>query len=185
MNMSEAAGLRSVAMDLNGFVLHRSMHETWHDHSVLPSLARANCVEKPHNNDRKPSFLKVCKSEKFVKSFCTGVCPSMLIGRPGQQIVIFLERNRGALPVNFGGARDQHTLSITRTKSEDDIGAAKNSLDRAHRTLHDQLDADGTGHVVDTIGLADELFHQPFIKDRVDDQAKSLGIFQMCDVRIS
>jgi hypothetical protein len=40
---------------------------------------------------------------------------------------------------------------------EHDLGAVDVGLDRAHRAVDDQIDADRSGEVIDDIGLIDEL----------------------------
>src|SRR5215218_6031052 len=122
------------------------MYEPRHDHSVLSGLTRADGIEKPHHDDGQTRFLVVRKREKFVESFRTCVRPAMFVCRAGQKIVVFPEGDRSSLAINFGGTWDQNALSITRTKREHDVRAAKDRLDRANGTFHDELDADGARH---------------------------------------
>ena len=61
----------------------------------------------------------------------------------------------------------------------------KDRLDRLHRLFHDQPNADGTCHVINAIGLADQLFHQFGVQNRVDDQPEIRVVLEMRDVRIT
>src|SRR4029453_3485219 len=122
------------------------------------------------------------ESEKFVERLCTCVRPSMFVRRSGQEIVILLKRNRRAFAVDFRRAWDQDAFAVSRAKSEYDIRSAKDRLDRSDRALHDELHADSARHVINAIGFADQLFHQPFVEYRIDDQAKTLGVLEVRDV---
>ena len=49
------------------------------------------------------------------------------------------------------------------------LGAVHVGLDRVHRLLDDQLDADGGGEMKDDVAAVDQLGQQRFVRHRVDD----------------
>jgi hypothetical protein len=124
-HVAKAPRLCPVAVHIERLISQCRLHKPRHDHPVLPCLSRPDGVEKPCDNDGQTRFLVVSESEEFVERFCTGVCPAVFVGRAGQQIVFFPERDRDALAVNLARRGNEDAFAVFRTTAKHDIGAVK------------------------------------------------------------
>ena len=98
------------------------------------------------------------------------------------EVGVFAERHVGALAVDLGGRGDEHQLLLLVRVLEHDLGAVDVGLDRVHRLLDDQLDADRRGQVEDDVAAVDHLGEQRLVGHRVDGVGEAGRALQMRDV---
>ena len=106
----------------------------------------------------------------------------MLRRRPQHEVRVLAERHVLALAVDLGRRRDDDELLLLVRVLQHDLGAVHVGLDRVHRLLDDQLDADGGGEMKHDVAAIDQLGEQRLVVDRVDEVLESGAPFQVRDV---
>ena len=179
----EAAPLGPVAVHGDRLLGERLVDEPRDHHPVAPGLARPDRVEQARDDRRQPALAPVGDRQELVERLRARVRPPAEARRTHQQVAVLAERHPLALAVDLARRRDEHRPAPPRRLREDDLGAVDVGLDRPHRALDDQLDADGGGEVVDDVGRVDELGDDPLVGSRVDRVFEPARRAQMLDVR--
>jgi hypothetical protein len=74
--MAEDAGLATVVVDDDVFVLEGGLDKAGDDHSVLAGLTWADGVKEADCGDFKGMGLVKSVCNSFFKGFCIGICPA-------------------------------------------------------------------------------------------------------------
>ena len=100
-DVTEAAGLLTIAMHPQGLPFASRVNESRQNHSILAGLPRPNGVEQARDDNRQPFLLGKRQGQKLIHQFGTGVTPAGLMRRSDQQVVFFAERRLLAFAVDL------------------------------------------------------------------------------------
>src|SRR5690606_17423451 len=130
--VAEAPRLVARAVDRDGLVLEGLTGERGQHHAVLPGLARSDRIEEADHGGGKAALLPVGDGEELVDELTRGIAPATLVRWTEDEVAVFSEWNMRGLPVDLGGARYQHTLSLLFGGAQHMLGAVNVGFDRAN-----------------------------------------------------
>ena len=181
-DIAEAARLFAVAINADGSVVERGLHEIRQDHAVAASLPRTYGIEQAHDDDGKLLFFPVRKREKFVQSLRSGVAPAAFCGGPENEVGVFMERHVGIFAVDFRCGGGENEFALFAGGFQDPLRSVDVGLDGANRTFHDQFHADGGREVDHRVGIIDEFGHQLAVLDVVQVIFHAIEALEMTNV---
>ena len=181
-HVGEAAGLKAIAIDLEGLAGEGLADEAGDDHAVSPNLPWADGVEEAHDDDGEAELAVVGEAEEFVDGFGGGVGPTALVGGAHEAVVLFAEGDLDAFAVDFGGGGDEDFAAVAVGGFEDGFAAHDVGFDGADGVFDDEAHADGGGEVDDDLGLAGEAVEDLGIHDGLAHEGEALAIFEGLDV---
>src|SRR5207248_4580259 len=112
LDVAEATGLCSVAVDLERPARERGGHEPRDDHPVLPALPGPDRVEEPDDDAVESPLLVVGEREELVERLRFRIGPAAGGRRPVHPATLFGERfGLATVAVDLRRRRDEHTLA--------------------------------------------------------------------------
>ena len=118
--------------------------------------------------DRQLALLPVGEREELVDRLAARVGPAVLVVAPITRSASSRNGTSVLLPYTSDVEAMNDQLLLLVRVPQDDLGAVDVGLDRVHRLLDDQLDADRGREVEDDVGAVDQLRDQRLVVDRVD-----------------
>ena len=158
------------------------LDEIGKNHAVASGLARADGVEKTHDNDGNFLFFPVGEREEFVESFRGGVAPAAFRSGAENEISFLTERNLSAFTIDLGSRGGNHELALFRGGFEDELRAVDVGFDGADRTFDNEADTYGRGKMNDDVGVVHKLCNKLAIFYGVEVIFEVPGVFEGPDV---
>src|SRR5580704_5147518 len=181
-DVAEAAGLLTVAIDLDGLAVECLLDEIGQDHAVTTGLARTYGVEQADHDDGELFFFPIGEREKFIESFGGGVAPTAFGGGAEDKVGVFVERDVGVLAVDFGSGGGEDEFAFLAGGFEDALSAVDIGFNGTHGAFHDELDADSGGKVDDDVGIVHEFCEELKVFDVIEMIFHLAGSLKMANV---
>ncbi len=171
-DVGETPRLLAIAVDGQRHPTQRCLHQPGYHHAILARLTRPHEVEEPDDHHRNTPLPLVREGEKFVDELGTRVQPASNLSGPNDAVGVLLQRGAVVLAEDLRRRGDHDRRAAGRRTFQHQLGGVDVRLNRLQGTLHDALDADRGGQVIDHVRLASELSHQGGVQHRTAHELK-------------